>query len=307
MPEMDGIEAAKHIRDWEKQRFKDKFVPIIALTANAVLGMREMFLEQGFDDFLAKPIDISKLDEVLDRWIPAEKRKHGTEGETVSVSSSSGTGGLGLMNIPGVDAQQGIAMTGGTEKGYKRVLTVFRRDAHERLPFLEETPTAESLPNFIIQVHALKSASASVGALEISAQAGKLETAGRNTDMTYIHDNLGGFVEQLKELINNINAALEAEESAPTPAAGDAAPFEKPKNAAKMTGEFEQMLPLFQKLKTELKSQNLTEIDRLLNEINGKPMDENTRHVLEVISDDVLMTEFDHAIKNIEELTNIYK
>jgi CheY-like chemotaxis protein len=52
-------------------------IPIIALTANAVTGMKEMFLEKGFNDFLAKPIDIGKLDETLDRWIPKEKCESG--------------------------------------------------------------------------------------------------------------------------------------------------------------------------------------------------------------------------------------
>ncbi|MCL2042760.1 MAG: ATP-binding protein [Treponema sp.] len=72
MPEMDGIEATAAIRAWEQGRSE---VPIIALTANAVSGMREMFLEKGFNDFLAKPIDVSKLYESLDRWIPKEKRE----------------------------------------------------------------------------------------------------------------------------------------------------------------------------------------------------------------------------------------
>ena len=82
MPEMDGIEATTLIRTWEKeQREMQKQllerplgIPIIALTANAVSGMREMFISKGFNDFLAKPIDVSRLDEVLDRWIPKEKQ-----------------------------------------------------------------------------------------------------------------------------------------------------------------------------------------------------------------------------------------
>jgi CheY-like chemotaxis protein len=77
MPEMDGIEATAAIRALKNGRFKT--VPIIALTANAVSGMREMFIEKGFSDFLAKPIDVSKLDEMLVRWIPKEKRKSGKE------------------------------------------------------------------------------------------------------------------------------------------------------------------------------------------------------------------------------------
>jgi CheY-like chemotaxis protein len=68
MPGMDGIEAAAAIREF------DKTVPIIALTANAVSGMRELFLEKGFNGFLSKPLEIAKLDAVTAQWIPADKK-----------------------------------------------------------------------------------------------------------------------------------------------------------------------------------------------------------------------------------------
>ncbi|MCL2070564.1 MAG: ATP-binding protein [Treponema sp.] len=80
MPEMDGIEAVAAIRTWERMlgdmRSIQKEIPIIALTANVVNGIKEIFLENGFNDFLAKPIDTAKLDEILARWIPEEKRSY---------------------------------------------------------------------------------------------------------------------------------------------------------------------------------------------------------------------------------------
>jgi CheY-like chemotaxis protein len=82
MPEMDGIKATSIIRDWENEQGlngQGKQVPIIALTANAVSGMKEKFLRKGFNDFLAKPIDVFKLDEILKRWIPREKSEPGPE------------------------------------------------------------------------------------------------------------------------------------------------------------------------------------------------------------------------------------
>jgi CheY-like chemotaxis protein/anti-sigma regulatory factor (Ser/Thr protein kinase) len=108
MPDMDGIEATAHIRAWEKEQEKismsftegetqrycepsvrRKQVPIVALTANAVVGMREMFIEKDFDDFLAKPIDVSKLEEILGRWI-----KIGSGGEEGTGDRGLGTRGL---------------------------------------------------------------------------------------------------------------------------------------------------------------------------------------------------------------------
>ena len=92
MPEMDGVETTAAIRLWEKEQeelrnknmvAKQTKVPIIALTANAVSELKEMFIENGFNDFLAKPIDISKLDEILGRWIPKEKQCFETEKKLV--------------------------------------------------------------------------------------------------------------------------------------------------------------------------------------------------------------------------------
>ncbi len=73
MPVMDGVEATRRIRALPGDRAKT--LPIVALTANAVAGTRDMLLANGMSDYLAKPIEISKLNEILERWIPREKRR----------------------------------------------------------------------------------------------------------------------------------------------------------------------------------------------------------------------------------------
>ncbi|MDR1036022.1 MAG: response regulator [Deltaproteobacteria bacterium] len=72
MPGMDGIETVQVIRAMEEERFAT--LPVVAFTANALAGMREFFLENGFDDFMAKPIDVEELDRILRKWIPASKK-----------------------------------------------------------------------------------------------------------------------------------------------------------------------------------------------------------------------------------------
>jgi signal transduction histidine kinase/CheY-like chemotaxis protein len=208
MPEMDGIEATSIIREWERDlTFNDisiSKIPIIALTANAVSGVREMFIEKGFSDFLAKPIDISKLDDILNRWISKEKREQSSfnkQGAEKDINS--------LAEIYGVDVKKGISMTGGTEEGYYLVLSAFSADAQDRLNKLQDTLEEDSLSKFTISVHALKSAAASIGAAELSAEAAKLESAGKCEDMTYINNNLKKFTVQLAKTIEGINSILE--------------------------------------------------------------------------------------------------
>jgi CheY-like chemotaxis protein/anti-sigma regulatory factor (Ser/Thr protein kinase) len=280
MPDVDGIEATAAIREWEeslrKQGIARNGVTIIALTANAVSGMREMFIEEGFNDFLAKPIDISKLDEMLAKWIPKEKRKMGSGGPGVGVPQS-------LVSIPGIDTAKGISMTGGTEALYRQVLALFQKDAQDRLPKLQTGET--DLPLFITNVHALKSASASIGAAEVSEQAAKLEAAGKSGDLAYIKDNLPNFTERLTQLAEDIRASPQLNETAaPSP----------PSPCSPAPSHYS---PLFTDLATALKSQNAAEIDRILEELIHKPLDAKTKEAVEKISDAVLMTEFGTALE----------
>jgi signal transduction histidine kinase/CheY-like chemotaxis protein len=341
MPDMDGIETTAVIRLWEKEMQKKSErgegtalsrvseigdsagapinapvcrnrregfspsggrgqIPIIALTANAVVGMREMFIENGFNDFLSKPIDVSKLDEIIDRWIPKEKRAMSNEQLAMSnegqdahsslltpnssLAQSSVPGPQSLIPIPGIDIQKGIYMTGGTVNVYTQVLSLFCTDARDRLPLLQKTPEITSLSAFITQVHALKSALASIGAAEISTIAAGLEAAGKAADMPFIHEHLPAFAEQLEELIKNIHTALQLNEP-DTPQS----PVPIPQS-------------LFQELSDALKSQKISEIKRILNEMDQQTQDPKLREILTRISDQVLMTEFDNALHIIDEV-----
>jgi len=318
MPEMDGIEATTIIRSLDGKRFRT--VPIIALTANAVVGMREMFIEKGFNDFLSKPIDISKLDEMLSRWISKDKRKKGSResgagssehqsshNNTVNLHSNSANRNSPLSTphsllpaIPGVDTAKGIAMTGGTVDAYMRVLNIFCKDIEERLPLLQkavnvENPSflADTLPAFITQVHALKSASASVGVEKISVQAAELEAAGKSGDTAFIRENLPGFVKRLSELAKNIQSVLEPGKSEGSETAGNAA-LNSP------LPDFHS--PLFEELTEALKKRKTADIERITAALYEKALDTKSREALEKISDEVLMTEFDNALAIINNL-----
>jgi CheY-like chemotaxis protein len=79
MPEMDGVETVATIREMEAARGETSPLPIVILTANAISGMEEFFLERGFNDFLSKPIEIPELERVMSRWIPADKQVAGSK------------------------------------------------------------------------------------------------------------------------------------------------------------------------------------------------------------------------------------
>ena len=219
MPEMDGVEAAALIRAWENERLSDdgKKLPIIALTANALAGMREMFLENGFNDFLAKPIDVFRLNEILDRWIPQEMKiainnENGEKNQPLNGVAAAGYSfintGSSLFNIPDLDVKSGLVMTGRTVDGYCSLLSTFCADTEKRLQSLQTAPAAGNLPDFIINVHAIKSAAAFIGADKLSKKALKLEEAGKAGDMAFINDYFSNFIDLLTEFLKNIHKAI---------------------------------------------------------------------------------------------------
>jgi HPt (histidine-containing phosphotransfer) domain-containing protein len=249
--------------------------------------MKEMFLAKGFNDYLAKPIEISKLDDIMEKWIPLDKRikmRH-------DMKRDAHIRGPGLVS-EGIAVRQGITMTGGTESGYRRVLSTYCRDAEDRLKTLDHFSVDErsNLASFTTQVHALKSASASIGAATLSEEARLLEMAGKNGDMTFIRERTGDFCRHLEALVQQIRVAL----------GGTAIP-EDP-GAAVGTAQRE----LFLQLQDALAGENIEDIDRLINTLGeGKlPLNFPAREALDRISHQVLMAEFKEAIETIKTLLN---
>ena len=284
MPEMDGIETVAAIRKWEKEQeplFPIPYspVPIIALTANAISGIREMFIENGFNDFLAKPIDISKLDELLAQWLPKEKRDQ-EKLNTSPAKKETINNDPQPLTIPGINMVKGLALTGGKIEFYHKVLSMYIKDAKDRLPNLQTASKADDLLAFITHAHSLKGASASIGAEEVSAEAALLEAAGKAKDINTIEKKLPAFEKQLAELINNISRALESKEAEKPVAISSSLP-----------------VSLLRELRAALKIQKLDDIDRILNDLGKKQLDSETRDILEKISDEVLMSEFDRALE----------
>jgi HPt (histidine-containing phosphotransfer) domain-containing protein len=251
-------------------------MPIVILTANAIAGMRDMFLEMGFNDYISKPIEIDKLDEVIARWVPAEKQiKAGT-----GIKRETFNGKTGIV-IPGVDTAKGLAMTGGTEAGYRKVLAQFYKDAVERLPVFAVLPAGTGFAALATQAHALKSAAGTIGAAEVSKEAAALEVAGKAGDLKAIGEILPGFREHLARLIEEIgNALKEGREE-------KEAPGRKGKEAVADT---------LSALQAALETKNIKETDRLLEELEQTTEAEMAEQIT-IISDKVLMGEYEKAIE----------
>ncbi|MDR2532100.1 MAG: response regulator [Oscillospiraceae bacterium] len=215
MPEMDGMEATVRIRalgesNDDEQYFKN--IPIVALTANAVAGMREMYLENGFNDYLSKPIDTVKLNSVLERLIPREKQKGLSDANSIIISADEQEI-KPAFEIEGLNVKKGLSISAGSYEYYMETLSTFIEDGTERIDLLNECIENGDMQLYTTCVHALKSAAASVGADELSGFAYTMELAARQDDSAFIKTRNDEFTANLNALLGRIKEAVSAYEA----------------------------------------------------------------------------------------------
>lgn len=203
MPDMDGIEATKEIR---KLGGSNATVPIIALTANAIVGTREMFLANQLDDYISKPIDVSALNDIVRRWIPPEKILQNvaapdeTQPDIVLHSAALET----LESECGLNIRAAIKQLGGSENTYIAVLLTFASNSAKKFDLMLEQLNKSQWDSFRIEIHAQKSALFNIGALSFSEQARKLELAVSGDNHSYVQKNFLSLAESITNLAGRI-------------------------------------------------------------------------------------------------------
>jgi len=208
MPTMNGIEATKRIRSLSDDAYYQN-LPIVALTANAISGVKKIFLDSGFNDFISKPIDIVKLNSIIEKWIPEEKHERPSKASSQNTEEVKKTGPE--LEIEGLDTAKGTTMTGGTTEGYIKMLGVFYKDSLEKIDEIKSTLKEGNVQMFTIYIHAMKNACVVIGSDVLSEAAHALELAGADNDLSFIDANSGAFLSNLQSLLDNIDKALSSE------------------------------------------------------------------------------------------------
>jgi len=280
MPDMDGIEATAAIRALEGEYFKN--VPVIALTANAISGMREMFLEKGFNDFLSKPIEIIKLNELLERWIPREKR---CALSSRALSNAVWDVAVSFPGIEGVDTHIGLSRVGGSEERYRNLLGVFLREMKQRLALLEK-PTSDNLEAFTTHVHAMKGALANIGAQALSESSGLLEAAGHRGDVAYIHEYLDDFRIGLFFLLEQIDEAITDKRSR-----------DAQRESVENDSHWNQGIV---RLRAALRAEDIDGMDESLATLQSLALDGKRQALVSKLTELILISEFGLALQVVE-------
>jgi len=216
MPGMDGLTAARKIREIASDYAVN--IPIIALTANAVSGSERMFLDNGFQAFIPKPIDISRLDTVINRWIRnEEKEAQYSEADNSEPDSSEPVYPLLGRIIIGLNIVKGIRQFGDDTGSYLKVLRSYAINTRALLDSLRSF-SAEKIHDYEIIVHGIKGSSASICADELAAKAKALETAAKAKDIDFIKNHNQAFVNAAQSLIMELdNLFTEIDSENPKP------------------------------------------------------------------------------------------
>ncbi|MCL1889264.1 MAG: ATP-binding protein [Desulfovibrionaceae bacterium] len=221
MPGMDGVEAVRIIRDEIGGDYASN-VPIVALTANALIGDRDMFLQNGFQAFLAKPIDSFKLDEVLNVWARDAEQEEKLlkdknmklEVEDSAYESLGAPFNLAGMHVNGLDLGKGMERFDGDERLYLHLLRSYIVNTSEIMKKLGQV-RRESIAEYAMAVHALKGSSYSLCAFEVGFMAEHLEKAANKGDWAYISAHNAYFLDKLGKLLGEMEALCHYRESEP--------------------------------------------------------------------------------------------
>ena len=214
MPEMDGIETLQKARELENSKCTG--VPVVALTANVVSGIRDMYINAGFDDYIGKPVDGAELEEILRKYISPEKITIENETEccekNTEASAQSGH----------IDVDLGMKYCGDSKDMYLEILTVYCEMHDELKADLDKALAADNWKNYTVNIHSLKSNSLNVGASALSKMCLELEKAGKaisasedsdaNTDLirTKHPGVMAAYAEAVAEAKNILNKGIQS-------------------------------------------------------------------------------------------------
>lgn len=212
MPGMDGIQTLHMLR--EETQHPNFATKVIALTANAIAGSKEMYLEAGFDDYISKPIKRNELERMLDKFLPEELKEVRTEKEDVSGDKKENgeevNGNRGEQEMEQlIDKESAMVYCCDSDEMYYDLLNMYVTQGEKNLDKLPVLYEQKDWENYRITVHSIKSTSLTIGAGILSEMAKKQEQAAKETDEDFIQKNWDKFFSYYRMVIEQADKMLE--------------------------------------------------------------------------------------------------
>lgn len=213
MPVMDGIEAAKAIRALPEDKYQK--LPIIALTANAMVDARKEFLNAGMNGFVAKPIDFARICNQLKLWLPKDLVRDVPKEEAKKLLADD----LSDREIQPEDPQMGFSFEEGvnhcgSKAALMKTIRIFYRTIDSKANKIEQCLKEGLISDYVIEVHALKSSALLIGAVPLSEAAKELEDYGKQGKTEVLEEKTPDVLTLYRDLKNILRPYAEKEEDA---------------------------------------------------------------------------------------------
>jgi len=266
MPKMDGIETTKILRGLGYEH------PVVALTANAVAGQADVFLSNGFNDFISKPIDIRNLNTILNKLVRDKQPPEVIE-EARALAKAK------RLQPQEVEEKNEINL---------RYAEVFVRDARKALVVLERFTGGsgpygeEDIREYTINTHGMKSALGNIGKKDLSAIAARLEALGRDSNLEAIISETPAFVDSLRAFADELT------------------PKEEPAGEEPAVQDFSRLSDVLLKIKAACGQYDESAAEEALAELKGVSWTQQIKDLLEKIDELLLHSEFDEIAEEID-------
>ena len=280
MPEMDGIECTHKIRN----RFPEYInIPIIALTANAVGNIKSMFLKEGMNDFVAKPIEVKTFISKVKQWLPKEKIIK-TESDLQYLEK------VDYPEIADLDVEQAVDRLGSIEL-FNKILNEFYRTIQKKCSIIETFIKEKDYKSYTIEVHALKSSAKQIGANQLSEMAADLERYGKEMDIPFIlaktpevFDKYHSYTELLRDYCE-----------------------QKEDNVQKTDISAEEKKDAFDSIISAAENLDIDTIENIVREINGWILEESESKLYEKLKEAIENMDCDRAAEICKEWASVCK
>ena len=202
MPHMDGVECLQRIRQQEEGLNTN--TTVIALTANAITGAKEYYLKNGFDDYLSKPVQGEKLEQLLCQYLPSELLLSPEEATIASYETMS----TEVPEIIGIDEEDALSYAGESQEEYLKNLKLYLEEYDSKRTQIQEAFEKDDWENYQILAHSIKSTSRLIGANDMSLLAKSMEEAAAKRNAIRIRGDHEVFMDQYERLCQRIKVAV---------------------------------------------------------------------------------------------------
>ena len=283
MPVMDGIETTERIRQSSDEYYHT--VPIIALTANALMDAREQFTKAGMNDFVAKPVEIKEICKCLKKWLP-EELILSVDSSSQNKASDSDKGAF--PDLPGINAADGIKYSG-SEKLWYKLLGDFYKLIDAKANKLEKCLADGLIKDYTIEVHALKNTARMAGAAQLSEWFHRMEDCGNAGDVETITRETPDLIKEMKSYKEILR------------------PFGEAGNQNKREASAEELTEILTKMRDAMDGFDLDSVDDAMKELEKLRIPDRCTELMEqlrVAVVDVMMEEVmntaDEMIKELQ-------